>query len=79
MDRKNNKSFFDNFSIKEESPAQYYQNSSLETKKEMFSIYLKSLCKSDSTIKQYVSYHLCCDDVLDVIKKTLIRKICMML
>lgn len=69
MDRKNNKSFFDNFSIKEESPAQYYQNSSLETKKEMFSIYLKSLGKSDSTIRQYISYHLCCDDVLDVIRK----------
>lgn len=51
MDRKNNKSFFDNFSIKEENPAQYYQNASLETKKEMFSIYLKRLCKSDSTIK----------------------------
>lgn len=35
----------------------------------MFSIYLKSLGKSESTIKQYVSYHLCCDDVLEVIKK----------
>ena len=69
MDRNNKKAFFDNFSIKEESPTQYYQNSSLETKKNMFSIYLKSLGKSDSTIKQYVSYHLCCDDVLDVIRK----------
>ena len=69
MDRNNKKAFFDNFSIKEESPTQYYQNSSLETKKEMFSIYLKSLGKSESTIKQYVSYHLCCDDVLEVIKK----------
>lgn len=69
MDRNNKKAFFDNFSIKEESPTQYYQNSSLETKKDMFSIYLKSLGKSESTIKQYVSYHLCCDDVLEVIKK----------
>ena len=69
MDRKNNKSFFDNFSIKEENPAQYYQHASLETKKEMFSIYLKSLGKSDSTIKQYVAYHLCGDDVRDVIRK----------
>lgn len=33
MDRNNKKAFFDNFSIKEESPTQYYQNSSLETKK----------------------------------------------
>lgn len=69
MDRNNKKAFFDNFSIKEESPTQYYQNSSLETKKDMFSIYLKSLGKSESTIKQYVSSHLCCDDVLEVIKK----------
>lgn len=69
MDRNNKMAFFEKFSIKEESPTQYYQNASLETKKEMFGIYLKSLGKSESTIRQYVSYHLICNDVLDVIKK----------
>lgn len=69
MDRNNKKAFFDKFSINEESPTQYYQKASLETKKEMFGIYLKSLGKSEATIRQYVSYHLNCNDVLDVIKK----------
>lgn len=79
MDRNNKKAFFDNFSIKEESPTQYYQNASLETKKKMFGIYLKSSGKSESTIKQYISYHLICDDVLAVIKKIQARIICMKL
>ena len=48
---------------------QYYQEASLEIKKRMFGIYLKNIEKSESTIKQYVSYHLNCDDVLSVIKK----------
>lgn len=69
MDRNNKKAFFDKFSINEESPTQYYQKASLETKKKMFMIYLKSLGKSEATIRQYVSYHLICNDVLDVIKK----------
>ena len=69
MDRNNKMAFFEKFSIKEESPTQYYQNASLETKKNMFGIYLKSMGKSESTIRQYISYHLNCNDVLDVIKK----------
>lgn len=69
MDRTDKKAFFDIFSSKEIDPMKMYQEGNLEQRKAMFRKYLESKSLSESTIKQYVQYHLVCDAVLDVIKK----------
>lgn len=65
------KSIFDNFSLVGiVNPMKYYIDANLEQRKELFKNYLytvKSL--SDSTIKQYVNYHLITEDILNLIKK----------
>lgn len=68
MDRNDKKAFFDNFK-KEVDPMQMYLDADLEQKKLMFQMYLESIHKSESTIKQYISYHTTQEDVLKVIKK----------
>lgn len=71
MDRNDKKAFFDNFSLVGiVNPMKYYIDANLEQRKELFKNYLytvKSL--SDSTIKQYVNYHLITEDILNLIKK----------
>lgn len=69
MDRNDKKAFFDNFSSKSIDPMKMYQEGNLEKRKAMFKKYLESLNKADSTIKQYIQYHLICQPVLDVIKR----------
>lgn len=69
MDRNDKKAFFDIFSSKEIDPMKMYQEGDLEQRKAMFRKYLESKRLSESTIKQYVQYHLVCDAVLDVVKK----------
>lgn len=69
MNRNDKKAFFDNFSSKEVDPMKMYQEGNLDQRKAMFRKYLESLGKADSTIKQYIQYHLICKPVLDVIKR----------
>lgn len=68
MDRNDKKAFFDNFTSKEVDPMKMYQEGNLEQRKAMFRKYLESLGKADSTIKQYIQYHLICEPVLNVVK-----------
>ncbi len=69
MDRNDKKAFFDNFASQQIDPMKMYQEGNLEQRKEMFRKYLESRGLSESTIKQYVQYHLVNDAVLDVVKK----------
>lgn len=69
MNRNDKKAFFDNFSSKEVDPMKMYQEGNLDQRKAMFRKYLESLGKAESTIKQYIQYHLICEPVLDVIKR----------
>ena len=69
MNRNDKKAFFDNFSYQKIDPMKMYQEGDLDYRKEMFRKYLESLGKADSTIKQYVQYHLISKPVIDVIKK----------
>ena len=69
MNRNDKKAFFDNFESKEVDPMKMYQEGSLDQRKAMFRKYLESLGKAESTIKQYIQYHLICEPVLNVIKK----------
>ncbi|MBO7537651.1 MAG: hypothetical protein J6T44_00045 [Prevotella sp.] len=69
MNRNDKKAFFDNFSSKEVDPMKMYQDGNLDQRKAMFRKYLESLGKAESTIKQYIQYHLICEPVLNVIKK----------
>ena len=69
MDRNDKKAFFDNFDSKAVDPMKMYQEGNLDQRKAMFRKYLESLGKADSTIKQYIQYHLNCEPVLNVIKK----------
>ena len=68
MDRNDKKAFFDSFK-KEVDPMQMYLDADLDQKKLMFQMYLESIQKAESSIKQYVSYHTIQEDVLAVIKK----------
>lgn len=69
MNRNDKKAFFDNFASKEVDPMKMYQEGNFEQRKAMFRKYLESLGKAESTIKQYIQYHLICEPVLEVIKK----------
>lgn len=69
MDRNDKKAFFDNFASQQIDPMKMYQEGDLEQRKAMFRKYLESINLSESTIKQYVQYHLANKDVLDVVKK----------
>lgn len=69
MNRNDKKAFFDNFASKEVDPMKMYQEGNLNQRKAMFRKYLESLGKADSTIKQYIQYHLICEPVLNVIKR----------
>lgn len=69
MDRNDKKAFFDNFSSRQIDPMKMYQEGDLEQRKAMFRKYLESINLSESTIKQYVQYHLINDAVIGVVKK----------
>ena len=69
MNRNDKKAFFDNFSSKEVDPMKMYQEGNLDQRKAMFRKYLESLGKAESTVKQYIQYHLICEPVLDVVKR----------
>ena len=69
MDRNDKKAFFDNFASQQIDPMKMYQEGDLEQRKAMFRKYLESINLSESTIKQYVQYHLANKEVLDVVKK----------
>ena len=69
LSEKQEKAFFDNFSSKKVDPMKMYQEGNLDQRKAMFRKYLESLGKAESTIKQYIQYHLICKPVLDVIKR----------
>jgi len=69
MNRNDKKAFFDNFSSKKVDPMKMYQEGNLDQRKAMFRKYLESLGKAESTIKQYIQYHLISKPVLDVIKR----------
>ena len=69
MNRNDKKAFFDNFSSKKVDPMKMYQEGNLDQRKAMFRKYLESLGKAESTIKQYIQYHLICEPVLDVVKR----------
>ena len=69
MNRNDKKAFFDNFASKEVDPMKMYQEGNLDQRKAMFRKYLESLGKAESTIKQYIQYHLICEPVLNVVKR----------
>lgn len=69
MNRNDKKAFFDSFASKEVDPMKMYQEGNLDQRKAMFRKYLESLGKAESTIKQYIQYHLICEPVLEVIKR----------
>lgn len=69
MNRNDKKAFFDSFASKEVDPMKMYQEGNLDQRKAMFRKYLESLGKAESTIKQYIQYHLICKPVLEVIKR----------
>ena len=69
MDRNDKKAFFDKFASQQIDPMKMYQEGDLEQRKAMFRKYLESINLSESTIKQYVTYHLANKEVLDVVKK----------
>ena len=70
MDRNDKKAFFENFNFSQKNLMDYYIQSDLEGKKMLFGLFLeKKKNLKSSTIKQYTSYHLSEQNVLQVIKE----------